>query len=41
MPPKLNRRRALMEKRFPESHKKAYYLMSIHEHLPQCKDKQI
>jgi len=24
-----------LEKRFPESRRKAYYLMSIHEHLPQ------
>src|SRR5437773_11890223 len=23
-----------LEKRFPESRRKAYYLMSIHEHLP-------
>ena len=23
-----------MERRFPESRRKAYYLMSIHEHLP-------
>src|SRR5207245_11706270 len=25
---------AFMERRFPESRRKAYYLMSIHEHLP-------
>jgi len=25
---------AFLEKRFPESRRKAYYLMSIHEHLP-------
>ena len=31
----------LLEKRFPESRRKAYYLMSIHEHLPHCKGKQI
>ena len=24
-----------LEKRFPESRRKAYYLMAIHEHLPQ------
>ena len=24
----------LLERRFPESRRKAYYLMSIHEHLP-------
>lgn len=24
-----------LERRFPESRRKAYYLMSIHEHLPQ------
>src|SRR5690349_24778739 len=24
-----------LEKRFPESRRKAYYLMSIHEHLPK------
>ena len=24
-----------LEKRFPESRRKAYYLMSIHEHLPR------
>ncbi len=23
-----------LEKRFPESRRKAYYLMAIHEHLP-------
>jgi hypothetical protein len=23
-----------LERRFPESRRKAYYLMSIHEHLP-------
>jgi hypothetical protein len=23
-----------LEKRFPESRRKAYYVMSIHEHLP-------
>src|ERR1700727_2117488 len=43
MLPKLNRRRAMfvltkidefLEGRFPESRRKAYYLMSIHEHLP-------
>jgi len=24
-----------LEKRFPESRRKAYYLMAIHDHLPQ------
>ena len=31
---KLNSFDEFLEKRFPESRRKAYYLMSIHEHLP-------
>jgi hypothetical protein len=30
-----------LEKRFPESRRKAYYLMSIHEHLPPQARKQL
>ena len=30
-----------LEKRFPESRRKAYYLMSIHEHLPPEARKQL
>jgi hypothetical protein len=30
-----------LERRFPESRRKAYYLMSIHEHLPQQVKKQL
>jgi hypothetical protein len=33
-----------LERRFPESRRKAYYLMSIHEHLPpdaKCELKQV
>ena len=30
-----------LEKRFPESRRKAYYLMSIHEHLPPQVRKQL
>src|SRR6202042_1523071 len=30
-----------LEKRFPESKRKAYYLMSIHEHLPPRARKQL
>src|SRR5262252_7651286 len=33
-----------LERRFPESRRKAYYLMSIHEHLPpqaRCELKQV
>ena len=30
-----------LEKRFPESRRKAYYLMSIHEHLPNQARKQL
>jgi len=32
---KLNSFDAFLEKRFPESRRKAYYLMAIHEHLPR------
>ena len=32
---KLNSFDHFLEKRFPESRRKAYYLMSIHEHLPK------
>lgn len=30
-----------LERRFPESRRKAYYLMSIHEHLPPAARKQL
>jgi hypothetical protein len=30
-----------LEKRFPESRRKAYYLMSIHEHLPRIPKRQL
>lgn len=30
-----------LERRFPESKRKAYYLMSIHEHLPPQASKQL
>jgi hypothetical protein len=30
-----------LERRFPESRRKAYYLMSIHEHLPPQARKQL
>jgi len=30
-----------LEKRFPESRRKAYYLMSIHEHLPPQARKEL
>jgi hypothetical protein len=30
-----------LEKRFPESRRKAYYLMAIHEHLPKQTRKQL
>src|SRR5437660_11122897 len=30
-----------LEKRFPESRKKAYYLMSIHEHMPPQVRKEV
>jgi hypothetical protein len=32
---------AFLEKRFPESRRKAYYLMAIHEHLPKQTRKQL
>src|SRR5450432_3385618 len=32
---------AFLERRFPESRRKAYYLMSIHEHLPPQARKQL
>jgi hypothetical protein len=30
-----------LERRFPESRRKAYYLMSIHEHLPRRRDETL
>ena len=30
-----------LERRFPESRRKAYYLMSIHEHLPPQAKKEL
>jgi hypothetical protein len=38
---KLNSFDEFLERRFPESRRKAYYLMSIHEHLPPQARKQL
>jgi hypothetical protein len=38
---KLNSFDEFLERRFPESRRKAYYLMSIHEHLPPQVRKQL
>lgn len=38
---KLNSFDHFLEKRFPESRRKAYYLMSIHEHLPAQARKEL
>jgi hypothetical protein len=37
----LNRFEEFLERRFPSSRRKAYYLVSIHEHLPPQARKQL